>query len=60
MSYKAFSLFPGEYKIYLNAEVEPVVHLPRRIPIALRDRLKSELDRMETAGVIVKVNEPTD
>ena len=41
-------------------EVQPVVRAPRRVPFDLRDRLKSELDKEESLGVIVKVNEPTD
>ena len=41
-------------------QVQPVVHAPRRVPFALRDRLKPELDKKESLGMIVKVNEPTD
>ena len=37
-----------------------MVHAPRRVPFALRDRLKSEPDKEESLGVIVKVYEPTD
>ena len=37
-----------------------MVYAPRRLPFALRDRLKSELDKDESLGVIVKVDEPTD
>ena len=37
-----------------------MVHVPRRVPLGLRDRLKSELDKEESLGVIVKVDEPTD
>ena len=37
-----------------------MVHAPKRVPFAVRDRLKSELDKEESLGVIVKVDEPTD
>ena len=32
---------------------------PRRVPFALRERLKVELDNMERDGIICKVTEPT-
>ena len=38
----------------------PVIHAPRKIPISLRSKLKKELDQMEAAGVIEKVEEPTE
>ena len=37
-----------------------MVHAPMRVPFALRDRLKSERDKEESLGVIVKVDEHTD
>jgi len=37
----------------------PVVHPPRRVPFALREKLRSELDRMEQSDVITKVSTPT-
>ena len=39
--------------------MKPVVHPPRRIPIALKQRLKNELDRLETENIIVPVTETT-
>ena len=50
----------GEAKIQLKDDAEPVIDAPRRVPLALRDRLKKELDRMEEQDVIEKVTEPTD
>ena len=50
----------GEINIYIEENSTPVVHAPRRIPHALRDRLKQELDSMEKSGVIAKVTRPTD
>ena len=38
----------------------PVVNPPRRIPEALKSRLKCELDNMENDQIIVKFDEPTD
>ncbi|RXN31466.1 Retrovirus-related Pol poly from transposon [Labeo rohita] len=46
--------------VHLDPHATPVVHSPRRIPLALRSRLKEELESMERQGVIVKVTEPTE
>ena len=51
---------PKVHKIVIDPSVPPVVHPPRRVPIALQPKLKEELDRMEKLGVISKVTEPTD
>ncbi|KAL1277849.1 hypothetical protein QQF64_024522 [Cirrhinus molitorella] len=50
----------GEHRIKINTEIRPVVHAPRRIPVALRDRVIKELQRMEEMGVIAKQAEPTE
>lgn len=49
----------GTYSIKVDENIQPVIHPPRKIPIALRDTVKDELDRMEREGVIVKQREPT-
>lgn len=51
---------PGTHAIKLDTSVSPVVHPPRKIPLALKDKLKTELDRMEKLGVIIKQEQPTD
>ena len=48
------------YHIEVDPTVTPIVNPPRTIPAALRDRVKTELEDMETRGVIRKVEEPTD
>ena len=45
----------GEYHIKVDATVEPVQHPPRRLPVALRDLLKAELDRMVSQDVSTPV-----
>lgn len=57
--FEGLGVFPGEYDIAVNPDATPVVHPPRSIPFARLDAVKKELVRMEQAGVIAKVTEPT-
>ncbi|CAC5385605.1 unnamed protein product [Mytilus coruscus] len=57
--FKGLGCLPGTHKIRINKTVAPVVHAPRKIPIAIKDKVKAELDRMEDIGVIFKQQEPT-
>lgn len=51
---------PVTYSITLDPEVRPVVRPAHRIPVAMKNRVKAELDRMQELGVITPVSEPTD
>ena len=51
---------PVEYKIRIDSEAIPVVNAPRKIPVAMKDSVKKELDRMVNIGVIAPVTEATD
>ena len=44
----------------LKPDAVAVIHPPRRIPVALNDKLEKELMRMEDLDVIVRVSEPID
>ena len=48
-----------QHKIQIDPNATPVVHPPRKVPVALREPLKEELKRMEQLGVIKKCTEPT-
>ena len=48
------------YKIMIDPTVTPVVNAPRKVPVALRKRVKKALSDMENDGVIRKVDEPMD
>ena len=40
--------FEGEYHITLDSTVPPIVHYPRRVPVALRESLKEKQDTHPT------------
>ena len=47
--------FEGEYHITLDSTMPLVVHYSRRVPVALREPLKEELDTLIQQGTIAKV-----
>ena len=54
-----FSLGKAVYTMHLKPEVQPLVHAARKVTVAIREKVKAELDRMEKLNVISKVDEPT-
>ena len=52
--------FPDVQKLQIDGNATPVKHAPRRAPIQLRDKIKSELKRMVDLDVIRPVEQPTD
>ena len=58
--FKGLGCLDGDYHIQIDGSVAPVVHPPRKVPFALKERLKAEVDRMETIGAIKNVTEPTE
>ena len=54
-----FSLGKAVYTMQLKPEVQQVVHAARKVTVAIREKVKAELDRMEKLNVISKVDEPT-
>ena len=51
---------PGSVRLTLNSDVEPILRPPKRLPAELKEPVKLELDRLDTAGVLTPVDEPTD
>jgi len=51
---------PGEYSIAIDPSVRPVNQPPRKVPLHLKAKLRTELDRMEQQQIICKRQEPTD
>ena len=47
--------------IALKDDAQPfAINVPRRVALPVMDKIKKELRRMEDAGVIVRVEQPTD
>lgn len=51
---------PGKCEINLKPDATHAVHPPRRVPVALRDKLKAELDRMESEQITANKFQPID
>ena len=50
----------GEVHLTLTDDAKPVIKPPRSIPESMKSDVKKELDRLESTGVIAKVDKPTD
>lgn len=49
----------GEYHIKIDPTVSPVQHPPRRVPVSVREQLKSELQRLTELDILAPVTAPT-
>ena len=54
--FKGVGLIPGDVELHLKPDAVPVINAPRRIPVALRERFRTELTRMENAGIVAKLH----
>ena len=57
--FTGLGLIKANANIYINNKIEPCIDPPRRIPYAIQNQVKQELDRMLKLGVIVQQNSPT-
>jgi transposase InsO family protein len=50
----------GSAKLYINAEAKPRVLPCRRIPFAIQDDVKVELDKLVDRGVLIPIEKPSE
>ena len=58
--FDGIACFEGPEQLYTKPNAEPFIDPPRRCPIHIRDKVKSELQRMEDMGIIQPVTSHTD
>ena len=58
--FEGVGCLPGMHTITIDKKAMPVVHACRKVPFALHNGLKKELERMQSLGVMTRVEEPTD
>jgi hypothetical protein len=58
--FHGFGKLPGACSIKVDPKYSPVIHPPRRVPVALQSKVKMEPDTMEKAEMIAKVTTPTN
>jgi len=57
--FKGRGKMEGKLHLKVNESVPPVIMLPHRVPVALEENLKEEIDRLVSVGVSEKVEELT-
>ena len=57
--FEGLGCMEGLCYLEVDQTVRPVIHPPRKIPVALRDRLKEELDKLVGEEILTPVTEPT-
>jgi hypothetical protein len=56
---KELGTLPGTVHLQVDENAEPTITPARRVPTALKEKYKEELDRLEKLGVLATVDEPT-
>ncbi|XP_058811066.1 uncharacterized protein K02A2.6-like [Topomyia yanbarensis] len=58
--FSGYGKFSGTVSLELDDSIPPSIQPPRRVPIAMRNKLKRELENLEREGLVVKETSHTD
>ncbi|XP_073966540.1 uncharacterized protein [Choristoneura fumiferana] len=58
--FEGYGKLPGEVSLEIDASVPPRIQSARRVPMAVREKLKEELEQLEKDGIIVQEMQHTD
>ena len=51
---------PGELHLEVDLRIQPAQHVPRKIPVAMKEEIMKKIDELIEQKIVEKVNEPTD
>ena len=57
--FRGLGCLAGDYHIDVDPLIKPVQHLPRRVPLALKERLKAKIEDLEKRSIIKKLEFPS-
>ena len=57
--FKGLGCLGDEYHIDIDKSIPLIEHVPRRVPVAMKEPLKHMLTELTKQGIITKVEEPT-
>ncbi|XP_055598551.1 uncharacterized protein K02A2.6-like [Uranotaenia lowii] len=58
--FEGYGRLPGTVTLEIDSSITPSIQPPRRVPIAMRSQLKTELENLEKDGIITKETTHTD
>ena len=59
-NFDGLGCLPGEYKIEVDSDVHPIQDSPRRVPLALKNRIQDRINELEKLNIIEKVEGHSD
>ena len=51
---------PGELHLEVDLRIQPAQHVPRKIPVAMKEEIMKKIDVLIEQKIGAKVNEPND
>jgi len=57
--FKGLGCLGDPYHIDIDKSIPPTQHVPRRVPVAMKEHLEQKLTELTKQGIVTKVEEPT-
>lgn len=57
--FKGLRCMLGKHSIKIDPNIQPVIHPPRKVALALKEKVKHELVRLGRDNIVIRQDEPT-